>query len=99
MTITIKVVSSNPAHAEVHPIQQYVIKFVNYLPQVGGFLQELRFPPPETDRHDIIDILPNVALNPYTNPIFYNMQIGGFVRFPPTIKRRHDIPKILLQVA
>jgi len=41
--ITTKVVSSNPAHGEVYSIQQYVIKFVSVLQQIGGFLQ---FPPP-----------------------------------------------------
>ena len=45
--ITPKVVSSNPTHGEVHPMQQhYVIKFVSDLRQVGGFLWVLRFPPP-----------------------------------------------------
>ena len=40
------VVSSNPAHGEVYSIQHYVIKFVNDLRQVGGFLRVLLFPPP-----------------------------------------------------
>ena len=31
---------------EVYSIQHYVIKFVSYLRQVGGFLQVLPFPPP-----------------------------------------------------
>jgi hypothetical protein len=31
---------------EVYSIQHYVIKFVSDLPQVGGFLRELRFSPP-----------------------------------------------------
>ena len=44
--ITTKVVSSNPAHSEVHLIQHYVIKFVSDLQQVGGFLWVLWFPPP-----------------------------------------------------
>ena len=43
--ITTKVVSSNPTHGEVHSIH-YVIKLVNDLRQVGGFLRVLRFPPP-----------------------------------------------------
>ena len=33
------------AHGEGYLIQQYVIKFVSDLRQVGGFLQVLRFPP------------------------------------------------------
>ena len=43
--ITTKVVSSNPAHGEMHnSIQHYVLKFVNDLRQVSGFLRILRFP-------------------------------------------------------
>ena len=41
--ITTIVVSSNPVYGEMHSIQPYVIKFVNDVRQVGGFLQ---FPPP-----------------------------------------------------
>ena len=44
--ITTKVVSSNPVHGEVYSIQNYVIKFVRDLRQVGGFLCVLRFPLP-----------------------------------------------------
>ena len=44
--ITTKLVSSNPANGEVYSIQHYVIKFVNDLKQVGGFLRLLQFPPP-----------------------------------------------------
>jgi hypothetical protein len=43
MSITTKIVSSNPIHGEVYSIQHYMIKFVSDLRQVGGFLQ---FPPP-----------------------------------------------------
>jgi len=46
LPIKTKVVSSNPAHGEAYSIQQYVIKFVSDLRQVGGFLLVLRFPPP-----------------------------------------------------
>ena len=46
MHITTNVVSSNPAQGDVYSIQHYVIKFVNDLRQVGGFLWVLRFPPP-----------------------------------------------------
>jgi hypothetical protein len=45
ITIATNVVSSNPTHGEVYPIQQYVIKFVSDLRQIGCFLQVLRFPP------------------------------------------------------
>jgi hypothetical protein len=35
--ITTKVVSSNPVHIKVYSIQDYVIKFVNDLRQVGQY--------------------------------------------------------------
>ena len=38
--------STKYVHCEVYSIQHYVIKFVNDLRQIGGFLQILRFPPP-----------------------------------------------------
>ena len=44
--IITNVVRSNHAHGEVYSIQQYAIKCVSDLRQVGGFLQVLRFPPP-----------------------------------------------------
>jgi hypothetical protein len=40
--ITTNVMSSNPTHA----IQAYVIKFLSDIPEVGGFLRVLQFPPP-----------------------------------------------------
>jgi len=43
VSITTKVMSSNPIHGEVYSIQHSVIKFVSDLRQVGGFLQVLRF--------------------------------------------------------
>ena len=46
MSITTKVVSSNPVNGEVYLIQHYVIKFVSDLRDVGGFLRVLRFTPP-----------------------------------------------------
>ena len=46
VSITTKVVSSNPVHGEVYSIQHYVIKFVSGLRWVGGFIKILRFPPP-----------------------------------------------------
>jgi hypothetical protein len=39
-----KVVNSHPAYGEVYLIQQYVIKSVSDLRQIGGFLWVLRFP-------------------------------------------------------
>ena len=44
VSITTKVVSSNPTHDEVYSIQHDV--FVSDLPQVGGFLRVLHFSPP-----------------------------------------------------
>jgi len=53
-----------PCSGEVYSIQHYVIKFVSYLRQVGGFLRAIRFPSPiKTDRHNIAEILLKVALN------------------------------------
>jgi hypothetical protein len=45
------------------------MKFVSDLWQVGGFPQEIRFPPNKTDRHDISEILLKVALNTINQPI------------------------------
>ena len=46
--ITTKAMSLNPVHGEAHSIQNYVIKFVSDLGQVGGFLQLLQFSTPIT---------------------------------------------------
>ena len=46
MSVTTKVVSSNPVHNEVYSIQHYVIKFVSDLREFDGFHRVLRFPPP-----------------------------------------------------
>jgi len=43
---TNKVVSSKTVHGEVYSIQDYVIKFVSDLRQIGGFLVVLWFPSP-----------------------------------------------------
>jgi hypothetical protein len=62
--ITTKVLSSNPAHGEVYPIQHYVIKFVSDLRQVVGFLWILRFPPPiKLTTTSLTELLLKVALN------------------------------------
>jgi hypothetical protein len=62
--ITTKVVSLNLAHDEVYSIKHYVIKFFSDLRQVGGFL---RCTPVssnnKTDRHNVTEILLNVALS------------------------------------
>ena len=51
---------------KVYSIQHYVIKFVDDLRQVGGFLRALQFPPNKTDCHDITEILLKVVLNTIT---------------------------------
>ena len=38
--------SSNPIHGDAYSIQQYVMKFVSDLRQVGGFLRVLRYHQP-----------------------------------------------------
>jgi hypothetical protein len=48
VSITTKVMSSNPIHGEVYSIQHYVIKFVSDTRQVRSCLRILRFPPPIT---------------------------------------------------
>ena len=59
-----KVVSSNPVHGKMYSIQHYVIKFVTDLRQVGCFFPcTLVSSTNKTDRHDIAEILLNVALN------------------------------------
>ena len=45
-SITTNIVISNPVHDEVYSIQQYMVKFVCDLRQIGGFLRELWFSPP-----------------------------------------------------
>jgi len=62
--ITTNVVSSNPVHGEVYSIQQYVIKFVSDLRQVGGFPPGIPVASTnKTDSHDITEILLKVDLN------------------------------------
>ena len=46
VSITTKVLNTNPAHGEVYSIQHYVIKFVSDLRHFGRFLRVLWFPPP-----------------------------------------------------
>ena len=64
VSITTKVVSSNPVHDEVCSIQHYVIKFVSYLRQVGVFTPVSYTS--KTDRHDVTEILLKTALNSIT---------------------------------
>ena len=57
-----------------YDINDYVIKFVSDLPQVGGFLSlgTQVFSTNKTDRHDITEILLKVALNTI-NPVQSNL--------------------------
>ena len=50
--ITTNILSSNPVHDEVLSIQHYMIKFVNGLRQVAGFLRVLN----KTDRQSITEM-------------------------------------------
>ena len=76
MPITTNVVSSNPVHGEVYPIQHYVIKFVSDLRQV--------FSINKTDRHEITEILLKVTLSSVT-------LISSFLTNPPaTTKLRNN---------
>ena len=62
MLIITKAVSSNPTEGEVYSIQHYVIKFASDLRQVGGFHRVLPASSTnKTDRHDITEILLEVA--------------------------------------
>ena len=47
---------------DVYSIQHYVIKYVSDLRQIDGLHRVLQFPP-QTDRHDISELLLKVALN------------------------------------
>ena len=40
VSITSKVVSSNPVHGELYSMQHYVVNFVSDLRQVGSFLHQ-----------------------------------------------------------
>jgi hypothetical protein len=75
----------------IYLIQHYVIKFISYLRQVGGFLQVLWFPPPikKTDRHDITEILLKVALNTINQPFYFiwNRCLNMLINF---ILQLHD---------
>ena len=68
VSITNKIVSSNPAHGEVYSVQHYVIKFVSHLWQVGGFLRF--FFTNKTDHHEITEILLKKALNTIIIPYY-----------------------------
>ena len=65
--ITTNIVSSNPAHGEVHSIQNYVIKFVNDLRAGQWFsLGTPVFSSNKTDNDDITEIVLKMTLNTIT---------------------------------
>jgi tryptophan synthase alpha subunit len=53
-------VSSNPVNGEVYSIQDYVIKFVSDLRQVGAFRRVLRFS--STNKNDCHDITERLSM-------------------------------------
>ena len=62
--ITTNIVSSNPAHGEVHSIQNYVIKLVNDLRAGQWFsLGTPVFSSNKTDNDDITEIVLKMTLN------------------------------------
>ena len=81
--IAIKVVSLNPTHGEVYPIQHYVIKFVTHF--VNGF--SLGTPVSSTNKtncHDITEILLKVVLkhhnpNPIIIIVYQNMKLCSLI--------------------
>ena len=81
--ITTKAVSSNPVHCEVYSIKHYVIKFVSDLRHVGGTLGTSTN---ITDRHDIAEILLNVALNTIATPHMpFNFVISNSSKYIPSL--------------
>jgi hypothetical protein len=63
-----QVMSQKSFCTKIFPSYMYFIQnqFVSDLRQLGGFLRVLRFPPPNTDRLDITEILLKVVLNTIT---------------------------------
>ena len=66
VSITTKVVSWKPTHAEVYSQQHYVIKFVSDMRQVNFSPDTQVSPTNKTDRHVIAEILLKVVLNSIT---------------------------------
>jgi hypothetical protein len=73
VSITTKVVGSNPANCEVYSIQHYVIKLVSNLLQVCDLSPVSSTN--KADRHDITEILLKVALNTITLPPDLNFSL------------------------
>jgi hypothetical protein len=64
----------NPAHGEVYSIQNYVIKCICDIRQVGGFFSGYTVSSTnKTGRHDMTEILLKVVLNTITlNPKIFS---------------------------
>ena len=63
------ILSLNPVHCEVHPIQHYVIKFVSNLRHICGFFSGAPVSSTnKTDGHDITEIVLKVSLSITHNP-------------------------------
>ena len=93
--ITTNVMNSNPAHGEMYSMQHYVIKFVSDFWQVGDFLQILRFPPViKLSRHDITEILLNVALNTILPTLTLNCDLHYRVYFTKSMVIKLNINAI-----
>ena len=66
--ITTNVVRSNPVHGEVLSMENYIMKFVSDLWQVGGFLRVLGFPhqynwPPQYNWNIVESVVKNHQTN------------------------------------
>jgi hypothetical protein len=59
-------------------MQNYVIKLVMDLQQVGGFLRVLRFPPPIKLTTDITEILLKVTLNTINTELYHRPHIKTY---------------------
>jgi hypothetical protein len=72
-------------HGEGYSIQHYVIKFVRYLRQMGGFRQVLQFPPPINLPPRYTEILLKVALNTIKPNLFHSLWFIFLVSEPPSL--------------
>ena len=99
--VTTKVANLNSVPGEVYSIPHYVIKFVSYLPQVGGFPRELRFPPPikvtATRGVTMLDSSRDVPINKFdksaliTDALYnFRTSLSVVVSFLETPKSDHD---------
>jgi hypothetical protein len=82
-------------HGEVYPIQDYVIKFVSDLRQVGVFFPgTLVSTTNKTDRHDVTEIFLKVALNIINQPA----NQPNVRRLQKALKKRKQVKNMSLQL-